>query len=175
MLHSYRATHNALCDSGHRLLSLSAHIYRQSHLRVIKLIDAPLIKIIDGMFARRRVLQVPVASFSCLFSLTKASTVPWLHGGLTSDQSTERPGQGDGKGPPRLGTEAASWRLPTARVGCRGCGSDGKSSGRSSRSQRTSDDHGAPTRAHATDNCRTIAPPIVARAGIQAGSGPAPS
>ena len=34
-------------------------------VRVVKLIDALLIKIIDGMFARRQVLRVPVASFSC--------------------------------------------------------------------------------------------------------------
>ena len=47
-------------------------------LRVIKLIDAPLIKIIDGRFASRRVLGVPVASFSCLFALTEASAVPRL-------------------------------------------------------------------------------------------------
>ena len=38
-------------------------------LRVITIIDGPSIEIIDGMSSIRRVLRVPVASFSCLFSL----------------------------------------------------------------------------------------------------------
>ena len=35
------------------------------YLRVIKIIDTPLIEIIDRIFGSRRGLRVPVASFSC--------------------------------------------------------------------------------------------------------------
>ena len=66
------------------------------NVRVIKLIDAPLIKIIDGVrgstSARSTggVVLLPVSD--------KGICRARRHGGLTSDQSTERPGLGDGKG-----------------------------------------------------------------------------
>src|ERR1022692_3028257 len=83
---------------------------------------------------------------------------------LTSARSRECRGEGDGKDRSQPDAEAASWRLPNARLGYRGYGNHGRSSGRSPRSQRTSDAD-ASTWAHATDNVRTIAPSIDSRAG----------
>ena len=145
-------------------------------LRAITIIDAPSIEIIDGMSAIDEVLRVPVAS-----SLLRLAWWRWPVFSLgtiteevvTSAESRECRGQADGKDRSRLDAAAASWQLPTAQAGCRGCGSDGNSSDRSPRSPRTSGN--APTWTHATDNFRTIAPPIVSMAGTQASSGLAPS
>ena len=49
-------------------------LFPESKVRVITIIDGHPIEIIDGKLSIRRVLRVPVASFSCLFSLLQTST-----------------------------------------------------------------------------------------------------
>ena len=112
-------------------------------MRVITIIDRPSIEVIDAKSSIWRVLGVPVASSPCLPLWRKTHGLSLRHAPprevLTSDQSRECRGQGDGKDRSRPDAEAASWRLPKARAGYHGCGNHGRSSGRSPRSLRTSD------------------------------------
>ena len=55
------------------------NIPKEGQLRVITIIDGLSIEIIDGTSSIRRVLRVPVASFSCLFSLLQTATALQPH------------------------------------------------------------------------------------------------
>ncbi len=98
-------------------------------VRVITIIDRRPIGVSDVNSSIWHVLGVPVAS-SPYLPLCEIHTARPRHAPsgevLTSVRSRERRGQGDGKDRSRLDAAAASWRLPKARAGCRGCGSDGK-------------------------------------------------